>query len=445
MMKRWLIGLWILLVLGATFAATQAHPAPEESWMIPLLVVMWIVTLLALIPSSLRRFVGIPLHWLRARPLLYWLLVLIYLCGALVLWIVPYQPNNGHQVSTVEFVYVGAALVFLIFLLGYDLHEPEARAMGSGIGKSRLTGVLVTLTTLVIIMIGAETYLRIFYVTTDGYGFTAMDYWWYKDYGWTHLNSLGYRDYEPTPDDPAHPLTRIGVIGDSFVMGHGINNIDDTFPQLLEKKLGTGYDVNVIAQSGWDTNIELYELNSYPLRPKIVILSYYLNDMDYLMTDPTTNPNSNFTLPPNDITTQVTRDFFLASYVYYDLLQYTSPTRTSKFAEDLISAHMDDTLWNQQVPRLFDFVAWERQHNARLIVLVWPQLAEVEASTPATKRVSDFFRSQNVQVIDMTNVLRGKSASELTLNRFDAHPSIESHHLAADQLYQAIINKDYGT
>ena len=81
----------------------------------------------------------------------------------------------------------------------------------------------------------AETYLRIFYITTDGYGFTAMNYWWYKDYGWAHLNSLGYRDYEPTPDDPAHPLTRIGVIGDSFVMGHGINNIDDTFPQLLER------------------------------------------------------------------------------------------------------------------------------------------------------------------------------------------------------------------
>ena len=69
--------------------------------------------------------------------------------------------------------------------------------------KASLTGVMVTLTTMVIITIGAETYLRIFYMTTDGYGFTAMDYWWYKNYGWAHLNSLGYRDYEPTPDDPA--------------------------------------------------------------------------------------------------------------------------------------------------------------------------------------------------------------------------------------------------
>ena len=120
-------------------------------------------------------------------------------------------------------------------------------------------------------------------------------------------------------------------------------------------------------------------------------------------------------------------------------------TRTRKFADDLISAHMDDTLWEQQVPRLFEMVAWARDHNARLIVLVWPQLAEVEASTPATQRVSDFFRSQSVQVVDMTNVLRGKSVGEITVNRFDAHPSIEAHHLAADQLYQAIFNKDYGT
>jgi hypothetical protein len=220
-------------------------------------------------------------------------------------------------------------------------------------------------------------------------------------------------------------------------MGHGINNIDDTLAQVLERDLGAGYDVNLIAESGWDSDIELYNLDRYPLRPNVVVLSYYLNDIDYLLTD-ASNPDANFALPQNDATTWVTRNFFLASYVYYNLLQFTSSARTSSFAYDLISAHMDDTLWDQQVPRLVEMVAWAQRNNARLIALVWPQLAEVDASTPATQRVSDFFRSQGVTVVDMTDILRGRSVGEITVNRFDAHPNAEADRLAAEALAQAI-------
>lgn len=435
-MTRFWGGLWLLLLFGATFAAAQAAPAPEEGWLLPLLIALWLLTALALLPTPARRIARAPVRWLRAHALTYWFALLFYICGALLLWVIPYQPNNGHSVSAVEFVYLAAALWGLIYLLAYDAHEPALRAMGARLGQSRLTGLLVTLTTVVIILIGAETYLRVFYVTTDGYGFTAMDYWWYKNFGWSHLNSLGYRDYEPTPDAPG--LTRVAIVGDSFAMGHGINNIDDTLPQVLERALGSGYDVNLIAQSGWDSDIELYNLDNYPLRPNVVVLSYYLNDIDYLLADSASNPDSNFALPQNDVTTWITRNFFLASYVYYNLLQFTSSARTSSFAYDLIGAHLDDKLWNEQVPRLVEMVAWAERNHARLIVLVWPQLAEIDASTPATKRVSDFFRSQGVSVVDMTDILRGRSTASITVNRFDAHPNAEADRLAADALAQVI-------
>ncbi len=436
MINRFFGGLWLLLLLGATLAAAQAQPTPAEGWMLPLVFVLWLVTTLALLPSPARRLVARPLRWLRAHALCYWLVLLIYFCAALLLWVILYQPTHGRLLAPVEFVYIAAALAGFVYLLAYDAHEPELRAMGTRLGQSKLTGLLVTLTTLLLILVGAETYLRIFYVTTDGYGFTAMDYWWYKNYGWSHLNSLGYRDYEPTPDSPG--LTRIAIVGDSFAMGHGINNIDDTLAQVLERALGSGYDVNLIAQSGWDSDVELYNLESYPFRPDIAILSYYLNDIDYLMADPALNPDSNFALPQSDAVTWLTRNFFLASYVYYNLLQFTSSARTSSFAYDLIGAHLDDTLWEQQVPRLVEMVAWAQRSNARLIVLIWPQLAEVDGSTPATKRVGDFFRSQGVSVVDMTDILRGRSSAEITVNRFDAHPSIEADRLAADALAQLI-------
>ena len=441
-MNGFFSGLWILLVLVTTFAATQAHPAPEESWMLPLLIVVWIATAVALIPSPLHHFVAAPVRRLRERPILYWLVVLIYSVGAILLWLIPYQPTNGRPLAPVEFVYIGATLWMFIFLIAYDAHEPELRAMGGKLSKNKLTGIMVTLTTLVLIFFAGEAYLRIFYITTDGYGFTSMNYWWYRNYGWSHPNSLGYRDYEPTPNDPAHPLTRVAVVGDSFVMGHGINNLDDTFPQRLEKMLGTGYDVNVIAESGWDTDVELYNLQQYPLQPNIVVLSYYLNDMDYLLRDTDRNPDNNFIFPQNQAVDWFVRTFFLPNYIYYDVMQFASSARSTSFSNDLISVHMDNRLWKQQAQHLYEITAWAQRTKTRLIVLIWPELAAIEQSVPATKRVGDFFRSQNVQVVDMTDVLRGKSTAELTVNRFDTHPSIEAGELAAEQLDAAITNKD---
>ncbi|MCC6802939.1 MAG: hypothetical protein IT319_08645 [Anaerolineae bacterium] len=442
-MTRLTGGLWVLLLAGATVAAAQASSMPDAGWCLPLVIILWLVTAAGLLPSPLRRIIAAPVRGLRQHPILYWLVVLVYIVAALVIWIVAYQPTNGRPLTPVEFVIILVALWGFVYLIAYDARQPELRAMAGKLGRSRLTGVMITLTTLVAICFIAEGYLRVFYITTDGYGFTAMNYWWYENFGWAHLNSLEFRDYEPTPDAPG--LTRVAVVGDSFAMGHGIDNIDDTFPQILERELGAGYDVNLIARSGLDSDTELYELDSYPYRPNIVILSYYLNDIDYLLADPADNPDNNFAFPQNEAAAWVIRTFFLPNYIYYNLLQFTSAQRASSFAYDLIGAHMDDALWEQQVPRLYEFVVWAQNHNARLIVLVWPQLAEVEASTPATARVRDFFTSQGVPVVDMTDVLRGRRVSEITVNRFDSHPNVEAHRLAADQLYNAIMNEGQGS
>lgn len=429
--------LLILLAVGVAFAAAQAQPAPEESWAIPLAIIICLLTAVAVLPSPLRRVLQAPMRWLRSHPILYWFINLVYIFGAVVLWLVPYQPTNGRWLTPVEFVYIASALWGLVYLLAYDVSTPQLREMGGKLGKSKLTGVMVTLTTILLLLIGGEAYLRIFYITTDGYGFTAMNYWWYKNYGWSGLNSAGYRDYEPTPDDPAHPLTRIAIVGDSFAMGHGINNIDDTFGQMLEKRLGAGYDVNMIAESGLDSDVELSRVENYPLLPNVVVLSYYLNDIDYLMS---LSPDRHFTFIQDPFLGSVVLNFFLPNYIYYNLLQFTSSTRVAGFTYDLITAHMDDTLWSTQSAQLQRFVDWMKERDIRLIVLLWPQIAQVQESIPATERIRGFFESQDVQVVDMTNVLIDQNPNEMTVNRFDAHPSIAAHRLAAEQLYAALTN-----
>lgn len=451
MQSRFIRIIWTLLAIGAVIFGWQAVPIISDeqglaptSWIIPALIVMIVVTLLTVFTQVRPALLGDAVGALRRSALLFWLLILVYICLAVGWWVYKAQPTNGKTMTPAEWCYLCCAGWLLIFLLGYDLDAPKLRQMGSNLGKSRLTGLLVMLTTIVLIFWAAEAYLRIYYITTDAYGFTAMNYWWYQNFSKQPLNSLGYRDYEPLPDDPNNPITRIAIVGDSFAMGHGINNIDDTFPQLLEKRLGPGYDVNLIARSGWDTIDEPAWLNGYyeaiqPRLPQVVILSYYLNDIDYLLTDTPLNPDVVFAFP--DLNTAggwFTLNFFVPNYLYYNLAQFTSPTRNTNFTDRLIRAHLDETIWRQQETHLQEFYQWTVDHDARMIVLLWPQLAAIEESQAALQPVRDFFAARDVAIADMSPVLSGKSTGELIVNRFDSHPSVFTHQLTADALYQVI-------
>ncbi len=428
-------------VMAAPSIRDEQGIAPT-AWIIPAVMVVVVLTLLTVFTSMRPALVRRLLMALRRSTSLYWLLILLYGCVAVGWWVYKAQPTNGRPLTAAEWCYLCCAGWLLIFLLAYDLDSAKARAMGVNLGKSRLTGLLVMLTTALLIFWVAEAYLRIYYITTDAYGFTAMNYWWYENFSKKPLNSLGYRDYEPLPDDPL--VTRIAVVGDSFAMGHGINNIDDTFPQLVEKRLGPGYDINLIARSGWDTIDEPAWLNGYyeaiqPRLPQIVILSYYLNDIDYLLKDTPLNPDAVFAFP--DLNTPggwFTLNFFVPNYLYYNLAQFASPARNTNFTDRLIRAHLDETIWQQQEVQLEAFYQWTVEHDARLIVLLWPQLAAIPESQVALQPVRDFFAARDVTIADMSPVLTGKSTAELIVNRFDSHPSLLTHQLAADALYEII-------
>lgn len=428
---------WLFLpALTVVLALADPPELPAEGWAYALIAALWLVALAALLPPNpVQRGLRAALDAPRRRAALYWLLLIVYVCAALIAWVVPYQPTNGRPLAGAELIYLCAALFGFFLLAVYGLDAARARAMGAQLGASRWSGALVTLTTVVIVLIAAESYLRLFYITTDGYGFTAMNYHWYKNFYWGRVNSLGYRDYEPLPGDD---LTRIAIVGDSFAMGHGINDIDQTFPQLLHQRLGAGFDVNLVAQSGWDSDVELHYLKEYPLRPDVVVLSYYLNDIDHLLEDPALNPDAVFDFPQDPALYWVVLNFFVPNYVYYNVMQFTSPARNTDFTARLIDAHLDDDLWAAQAWHLNEMTEWAAQNEIELLVLLWPHMVAVERSVPATVRVRDFFAERDVPVVDMTPLLIDEDPRAMIVNRFDAHPGVPAQHLAAEALYAAL-------
>lgn len=117
MNSRFLKIIWILLAIGAVLFGIMAAPTVSATvtdnnqtqtviaptlWIIPALAIIVIVMLLTVLTQSRPALLRIPMRWLRARPLLYWFLLLVYLTLAVGWWVYKEQPTNGRGLTNVN-------------------------------------------------------------------------------------------------------------------------------------------------------------------------------------------------------------------------------------------------------------------------------------------------------------------------------------------------------
>jgi len=94
-------------------------------------------------------------------------------------------------------------------------------------------------------------------------------------------NSHGFRDIERTFRKPAGS-TRIILLGDSVVVGHGIETIDDTISRQLENRFAQSETVEVLNMGigGYCTRAEaeLLAVRGLAYQPDLVLLVFVYND-----------------------------------------------------------------------------------------------------------------------------------------------------------------------
>ncbi len=138
---------------------------------------------------------------------------------------------------------------------------------------------LVFVFLLAIVFVIAESYYRFIYDTTDSLGYTKVSRRWYQRHN--ILNAAGFRDNVEYFPKIVPGKRRITFLGDSFTMGHGVNNVDKRFANLI-RVAHPEWEINVIAIEGLETQgeIELLETgfrNGYQI--DLVVLVYCLNDV----------------------------------------------------------------------------------------------------------------------------------------------------------------------
>lgn len=424
---------FILIAVSLTAVATRlADNAARFIYSIPL-ILAWMVVLVRVVPSLAK-----PIVRLRRWTLAFWLIELAVSVAIIAVWLVVFQPAAGIAISGVEWFWLIGGFYGLIAVSTVGKRQADEKQVSH---SGWWTGPMLTVTTLVLIIIGSELGLRYIWVMSDNFQFSAMHRNWSRLY-WNPLNDVGegYRDYPPAPNDER---THILVAGDSLVAGYGVNSIDNTFPHILVKMLGEDYTVNIVAQPGWGISTAFGALQSYPTQPNIVVLSHYINDIaEGSAGQQYHEPFPSIRLEPPENQRWWVENFYIANFLYYRVFLYTQHDAVGLYNDWLRGAYEDPAVWNAYQSEMQAWVDWAATNEVELVVIVWPNLLAIDAWRDVTDPVVAYFEAQGITVVDMGDYLGDESPAKLTVNLFDAHPSEYSHQIAAEKLYQVIGNNE---
>lgn len=301
--------------------------------------------------------------------------------------------------------------------------------------RSIARGLLVSYLTFVFIFAAAEVYFRWVYAESDGLPTFASQNWLRR---YWHTNLMGYRDRDWLPEE-WESKQKILVIGDSFAAGWGIESTTDRFSDVLARHLGNSSAVINLGKEGASTVEETENLREYPLQnPDIVILQYYLNDIENaalsIGLDPGLNPTQNMPSWANES--------FVGNFIYWRLISRFKPEvqGTTTYWNWLYSMYDNATVWDIHHKQLDAFIDQVESRGAQLYIVIFPNMLDPVASIPYVDRVAQAFEARGYgdYVIKLFDQAAEMPLAQRIVSERDAHASAAFNQLVGDLIYEKI-------
>lgn len=326
------------------------------------------------------------------------------------------------------FVTLLIGLGLLIGLLVYLNHHKTVRSLWSNITLLVLALFLTAM--------ALEFYFKIFFAQSDSITTLANRNWNERYFDHT-LNSLGYRDREWTGELVAGK-TKVMVVGDSFVEGTGIENLADRFPDRLGQLLGPDYAVINLGKGGAHTGQELDAVVDYPYAPDILILSYFVNDIEGVAgaigeQQPPRHEISPVLLP-------LVRNSYAFNFLYWRLYRLSRIGQPDEKWEWQRGLYSNPEAWWRHQQQLLAFYEGTQSEQIPFIVVVFPSMSDPEASLAATQPVLNLYRNLGVPTLDVAELIHDIPVKERIATPVDPHPSELVHQRVAETLYKMFVD-----
>ncbi|MDQ6479761.1 SGNH/GDSL hydrolase family protein [Dyadobacter sp. LHD-138] len=328
-------------------------------------------------------------------------------------------------------VYIRLTKTFFWLLIVIEI----LRIFYYGLVKTKARGLMANVATiavpLIITLIFLENIFMYIPQSHEGVLSKASQIWWEKY--WAPVNKLGYRDKEITRQTGAKQVL---VVGDSFAAGHGLENVSDRFSDKLEEKLGKSqYTVYNLGVSGADTRDEVKRLETFPVKPDVIVLQYFPNDIEKAGREKGLSVSA--AAPYGDLKgpmATLVKRFYLPNFIYWQL-PHTAFSTFEKFVQ---TAYTDTTVLNAHLRDLSKMVAYKDSTGAKMYAVFIPFLFQLDKSASYTKPVEDYLRAHGVTVVTLNEDIAKLPDKDRVVGKNDGHASAVLNGLIADRLFDSI-------
>ena len=307
--------------------------------------------------------------------------------------------------------------------------------------KNLMLALCAAVFSLSLVFSGFETYSRYVYDESDGLGFLQVNERWHKRN--VVYNSYFFRDRD-FDGSKKEGVIRIGVLGDSITLGAGIKDVQNRFSNILERKLrDSGYNVEVynLGKSGYDTEAEIEVYNKVKsLNFDLIVWQYYINDIQ-----PKDSSTGTKILERNGqkakIIKFVSNTSFFLDYLYWRFSSVYTSTIVSLRTAD-IDQYKDKKVLAQHKENITSFINSLKSENKKIAVVMFPSIDLIDKEYPTfiNDIMISHFRENGIEPVDLLEYLRGQNPEKLMASRFDSHPNEEVHRLAADKIYEKVLD-----
>lgn len=330
---------------------------------------------------------------------------------------------------------ISAVIVLFVFFTTFLLKSPFTAKV-----KRILIAVAFFVVSAVLVFSIFEGYFRYIYDESDGLGFLQVNKRWAQRH--VVYNNFFKRDRDFIAEKPAG-IIRVGMLGDSITFGQGIANPEDRFSNILQKNLqegGINAEVYNLGVPGLDSHeeIQLYwDLSFFNF--DVIVWQYYLNDIQ---------PEDKG--EPAKI---ISRDAYTGDLIrmlsekstFFDFLYWRFSSKYSTTFDQLdshyLSMYGDEAILKSHQEELSEFIGKLKDENKEIIVIIFPFIELFGPNYPATEahnKLQSYFKSQDVEVIDLLDDLKNLNWKDLVASKFDTHPNEKVHMLAAEKLYRKL-------
>jgi hypothetical protein len=268
-----------------------------------------------------------------------------------------------------------------------------------------------------------------------------------------------WRGYVPDFDKRPNPMSlrdintisdagdeTIFVIGDSFGAGDGIADDRHIFSSLLRDSLSQRNHIRIklvnLCERGANSQRELENLvmtsKNTGIVPSLVLWEYYANDIEDIAiahhlelkyTAPSLLERFGFSV--------FRRTSFLTDFIFWNNIHRVPQQQYQAYLENIYN---DPSCISDHLKTFVDAARWCQEHNAVLVVVIFPMLGAPEWSENVYAQKLGRYLGEKLGVpsIDLCRPITAISPAGRMVNKLNPHPSEAVHMLTAQMILKAL-------